>query len=612
MFSRFVAAGKEGRLSLENYHLPGIGTLEVNLLPYTEQLIKLLERYGHIKKLHETNQLGSLRQLYQGAHHTRYEYVFLQWAIADRLSEKSENLPNQIGLSCQHNKLPKGDKLSKHPSGREVLQCLSLLTNIGHFKETFAGSRALLCLLKRDSDFRISFRKGLDTSVRSLFDECLDSMNEYKIHLFVGLFLLERYRRARQYKGCIEFSRNLLSKFLLRDQEKFESLSLVFRLFDAIRRTAYLLLDSHMSATPFKVDSSAVFAGALAYHVYEEDNPALSSALNNMERILQNFVYMEGKALLASQNCTERQLKKSNKFFGGINSVYQLIGPQSKTGVFNSSENLEYNLALDQHKVVEVEFANLPDTVIGEFLNRDYYELSHSIQRAVGKKNCLVGCQSSSNGESFKIAYGIHPNTNTLACFELKKRILAETIRQEIRMSKVDYTNNRHESNLNRLVTFLLGEALVQDYRVILDYRKVSGRRCPFIVSMGSTSASDQLEEYANYVEKFNLLNDDEVFEVRKTGDVIRKIAYKGLTLIYLGSTKILQKKDTVAEIDGTIVFPTRKDRCVVIVEAKNKHNGTQQAKKQLQCFFNKNLMKPVYAVNLHSVVDAAYAEISY
>ena len=146
-------------LEIENYHLPGVGTLEVRLLPYTEHIINFLDHYGHIKKLHETNQLGSLRQLYQGAHHTRYEYVFLQWAIADRLSEKSENLSNQIGLSSEQTKLPKVKQLSKHASGLEVLQCLSLLTNVGHFKETFAGSRALLCLLKRDADFRSSFRK---------------------------------------------------------------------------------------------------------------------------------------------------------------------------------------------------------------------------------------------------------------------------------------------------------------------------------------------------------------------------------------------------------------------------------------------------------------------
>jgi len=598
-------------LEIENYHLPGVGTLEVRLLPYTEHIINFLDHYGHIKKLHETNQLGSLRQLYQGAHHTRYEYVFLQWAIADRLSEKSENLSNQIGLSSEQTKLPKVKQLSKHASGLEVLQCLSLLTNVGHFKETFAGSRALLCLLKRDADFRSSFRKGLDRSAKSMFDECLNTMNEYRIHLFVALFLLERYKRPSQYSEYIEFCRNLICKFIIRDGKKFESLSLIFRLFDAIRRTSYLLLDSHMSTTPFKVDSNAVLNGALAYRIYEEESPVLNNALDNMERILQNFVYMEAKALLASQHCTERQLKKSTKFVGGIRSVCELIGPQSTKGVFNSSENLDYNLAWDKHKVVEVEFVNLPDTVIDKVLDRDHYELSSSMQRKIGKKHCLVGCQSSSSNESFKIAYGIYPNTNKRKCFELKKRIVAETLRQELLMNEEGYTNKRDESNINRLLTFLLSELFAEDYRVVLDYRKVAGRKNPFIVSLGVNSAVKQIDEYIESVEKMKLLTEDEVFEVKKTTEVIKDIGCKRLTLTYVGSSKILEKRNTIAEFDGIIVYPTSKDISIVIVEAKNQHNGTNQSEKQLQKTLESKLHESIFVYKINTIQRAAYATIS-
>ena len=614
MSSRFVEAAKEERLSLEieNYHLPGVGTLEVRLLPYTEHIINFLDHYGHIKKLHETNQLGSLRQLYQGAHHTRYEYVFLQWAIADSLSEKPENLSNQIGLSCEQTKLPKINQLSKHASGREVLQSLSLLTNIGHFKETFAGSRTLLCLLKRDVNFRSSFRKGLDTSVRKMFDECLNSMNEYKIHLFVALFLLERDKRPRQYGECVAFCRDLLARFL-RGEEESQSLSSIFRLFDAIRKTAYLLIDSHMSSTPFKVDSSSVFGSSLAYRIYEEEDPVLNNALNDMERILQNYVYMNASALLASQQCTERQLKKLDGlcFSKGIKSVHDLIGSQSKSDVFNSLENLDYNHTWDKKKVAEIEFKSLPYKFVDGILGNDLYEISRSLQERIGRKYCLVGCQTSADNELFKIAYGISEKIAPDLCFEVRKRTVAESLKIELSIRERDNESKTHENNANRLLTFLLNGLFVDNLRVVLDYRKVAGRENPFIVSRGVNSAKKQIDEYTESVEKMKLLTEDEVFEVKKTTEVIKDIGCKGLTLTYIGSTKILKERETFAEFDGIIVYPTSKDVSIVIVEVKNKHNGTYQSEIRLRNTLEKQLLRSIFAYKINTIQRAAYATIS-
>jgi hypothetical protein len=68
-----------------SYNITGQGLLRTFMYPYTKELYEFLTRYDYDKKFHSTKQLGAIQYLLKGAHHTRYEYIFLQWTLIDQL-----------------------------------------------------------------------------------------------------------------------------------------------------------------------------------------------------------------------------------------------------------------------------------------------------------------------------------------------------------------------------------------------------------------------------------------------------------------------------------------------------------------------------------------------
>ena len=61
-----------------SYNLPGYGFASCYLIGQAIDLMDMLEDAGVLEKMKNTCQLGTMKYIYPGAHHTRYEYVFTQ------------------------------------------------------------------------------------------------------------------------------------------------------------------------------------------------------------------------------------------------------------------------------------------------------------------------------------------------------------------------------------------------------------------------------------------------------------------------------------------------------------------------------------------------------
>lgn len=58
------------------YNLPGFGFATCSIMGEAVVLNCILEENNLINKMKNTCQLGTMKYVYPGAHHTRYEYVF--------------------------------------------------------------------------------------------------------------------------------------------------------------------------------------------------------------------------------------------------------------------------------------------------------------------------------------------------------------------------------------------------------------------------------------------------------------------------------------------------------------------------------------------------------
>ena len=57
------------------YNLSGYGFASCLVFGATEKYIDLFEEHGLIEKAKRISQLGVMKYVYPGAHHTRYEYI---------------------------------------------------------------------------------------------------------------------------------------------------------------------------------------------------------------------------------------------------------------------------------------------------------------------------------------------------------------------------------------------------------------------------------------------------------------------------------------------------------------------------------------------------------
>ena len=130
-----------------NYNIPGYWFTNCLVFNATSEYIKLFEEYRLIEKSKRISQLGVMKYVYPGAHHTRYEYIFTQLMLISNIIIAKESIQRNV-------ELPLGSELKEFKEIKafdfsvtgDILQILALLSNLGHMYDTFFFSKIMLKL----------------------------------------------------------------------------------------------------------------------------------------------------------------------------------------------------------------------------------------------------------------------------------------------------------------------------------------------------------------------------------------------------------------------------------------------------------------------------------
>lgn len=127
-----------------NYNLLGHGNIKIRMYEEPRKLYDFLSYKKFNYKLKELKQLGAMRHALKGAHYTRYEYMILQMLLINKVrSIRNVGLSNEF--KCQKLCMD-----GKYLSKASLLQCLAILSNIGHFPDTYTASKLWLHLLRKN------------------------------------------------------------------------------------------------------------------------------------------------------------------------------------------------------------------------------------------------------------------------------------------------------------------------------------------------------------------------------------------------------------------------------------------------------------------------------
>jgi len=474
------------------------------------------------------------------------------------------------------------------PSRADVLQTLVLAANIGHLPSTFAGERALLYHLREDSEAHRSFRSGLPTiEDKHGYDSVLENFLIHRIHYYVALFLLDRYRRPEGAGEVVRYCQSVIRKYLDRSQKARYSENPTWRLYSSIRRFAYLSLDSLYTHIPFSIDLSYIF---LSLERYREEvfssRSVFQDALERLDGVMRDSVYLSPRSLLQVSSTSRTTLEKLRQqdTLGESKRMEAVLGPdytkeEIDESVFSDAllESDDYSQS-DKHVFLSYEFE--PSTTRNPLPNTVEEEIK--LVDSVGKTLSNFGVEWDPDGSSLRIAASIDKSgKDQKIAFAILRRL--NNIDKRLRESaKIDMTSTEHYQNARALTEFAYRTLWGWNYEYRFNSRGVEGSY-PLYFDSGTTKIAEWVEDYRDDLSDIGSDKDD-IHEYSVLFNVLTELDYRGHTSVYAGSLEITDT-DVVAEMDGIVLLlgNDREDRSCIIVEAKNQNPSFGPARRALR-----------------------------
>jgi HD superfamily phosphohydrolase len=156
------------------YFIPGIGiyNLDIERAKPVKILYDFLDEAGEIDRLKNLDHLGIVREVIDGARHSRFDYIALIFALIDNWVQKVKEIH-----AFSEVKVEPEPEQRKEVKGKDLIKCWALLFNIGHLDWTFYTERILLEVLL-DKELRTKLIEGIDDEeIRIKAEEIFESLD---------------------------------------------------------------------------------------------------------------------------------------------------------------------------------------------------------------------------------------------------------------------------------------------------------------------------------------------------------------------------------------------------------------------------------------------------
>ena len=566
-----------------NYFLPQLGRLNVELYPYATKCYNLLNNYGHIKRLKNIDQLGVVRNVYEGAHHPRWEYVILQLSLINRLKELY--LARGLGLSSTRTEF-----LGYRTSGAEILQIWVLLLNSGHLPGTFASERGLLKIFKQSSRPRNAFKNGLRSKEKQFFNKVLTNEDIYSVHKILISFHLGRYHRFNDYDTrstkFAEFLQEILNFYLFSpDDENLANRRYKLKsAFRRIRQISYLFLDSQYAPFPVNFDISKIFLNLDDYYIdiFLEPESQIIKTLASFDDLLSIGLYHSPQSISElGKHSIRIQAKLDEKNFSRYSMIQKYL---------IESDEFEPIKITDDDYTLQILFDLSMDPILKDnFKLQLSFEEEEKWNRLFGKSNCLTTFQSSPNINQFVINLRIFQNSPQ----EKNMTILGHFLKNfvEFHFNLISSTKHRKDS-VNRVFNHPSKELLFEILKYItqpelyFEFKDTFNPEFHVIPVSGSKSAPTKIES----IFKNMIISDSRKTELNALKGTLNHINHRGKLLVSLSPILVYDKeREILTDLDGFALGFLNEELKILLIEAKNqRRRRISTCKDQLQNTLNK------------------------
>lgn len=554
-----------------SYNLPGYGFASCYLLGQAIDLMDMLEDAGILEKMKNTCQLGTMKYIYPGAHHTRYEYVFTQLMLISNVVS-SENPQYTVDFARTSN-LSEYEELKCQISGGAVMQCLAILSNIGHMYDTFTSAKMVMKLLIESRDHKTSFykvyRRNLPRNVWKKLDYVLDSGNFYKLHLFHALHILQSLnhstKRKELCKICVHLVTQLIEPTLIQN----EATNRIFYLYKKIRKIAYMSVDMVYTPASFGANLNRMIYSISSYvNDLFDNSSAMNKSIEHLEDIIHKQIYNSPFCILNTARIVQEKYNEYKKVTEEIEDVYEI-----------RKLLLEY-----EDKYNKLHSRTQPKAIKGL---SSIGTLLLSKERPIDQNNEQIEDQLLSKLSMSRIAFGLQPTQNLATTYAAYGLLSIKSIQKDVQtiISHAISFDLYRETEKWELIRFAV-QSIYKYGEYFFNFTSVSGIPINDCIFIGNGCKKIACEIRSKFTEH-NVSNKDQLHEILSCASVLENIHYSGLVLCFVGGIKAnkYKKSEKIDELDGLIYLPNRQSEMpfAYIVEAKNYTRGETNAIKQLE-----------------------------
>ena len=299
------------------YFIPGIGiyNLDIEKAKPVKILYDFLDEVGEIDRLKNLDHLGIVREVIDGARHSRFDYIALIFALIDSWAQKVKEIHASSEVKVEP-EIKEEEKVKV--LGKDLIKCWALLFNIGHLEWTFYTERILLEVLI-DEKLHTKLIEGIDDEeIRIKAEEIFESLDYnhfYQILAYLRFGCLYKTHKNKIDKKWFERYRWMLKKYIVdKFSDKLEESNLPYlkNLYRTVRNAAFLLLDSFYTPSGLNLSPVLLLDNPELIRSIVFGETEISNTLKFLNRQLYKSVYLNEK-VLAIQSLYCKDLKEKLK-----------------------------------------------------------------------------------------------------------------------------------------------------------------------------------------------------------------------------------------------------------------------------------------------------------